>query len=112
MIDQIMTHVIYTNNILFKYTSTDNKDDENDSMYIQLIKNTLYNFLYKLRSGLGRKNDSTANEWTWFDIQICITFLWTQILSCTLLDYTKPGRVTGYLIDTVQLYQEQTVIEP
>ena len=95
--------MIYDNNILFQCTSTGNKDDEMNFMYIWLIKSTLYNFLYKLRSGFGREDDFTANKWTWFDIQICITFLLTQTISWPVLDYTKTGRVIGYLKNTVQL---------
>ena len=82
--------------------SIDNKDDEKNSMYIWLIKTTLYNFLDKLRSESGQEDDFTANKWTWFDIQICITFLLSRVISQTLLDFTKIGRVIGYLIDTVQ----------
>ena len=62
VIDQIMTHVIYDTNILFQCTSIGNKEDEKNSMYIQLIKNTLYNFLDKLRSVFGQEDDFTTNK--------------------------------------------------
>ena len=73
-------------------------------MYIWLIKSTLYNFINKLRSGFEQENGFTANKWTRFDIQtvLRIIFLWTRVILQTLLDYTKPGRAIGYLIDTVQ----------
>ena len=102
MIDQIMTHMIYDNNILIQYTSTGKKDDEKNLMYIWLAKNTLYNFLDKLRSVFGQEDAFTTNKWTWFDTQMPITFLWIQVISHTLLEYTEPRRVIGYLIYGVQ----------
>ena len=36
-------------------------------------------------------------------IQIFITFLWTRVVSWTSLDYTKTGKVIGYLIDIFHL---------
>ena len=82
-IDRIMTHMIYDNNILFQFISTGNKDDEKNSMYNQLIKNTLYNFLDKSRSVFGQEDDITAYKWTWFDTQMHITFQWTQVIAWT-----------------------------
>ena len=37
------------------------------------------------------------------DIQVCVAFLYTQIKSPTEKDYTKLGRVIGYLEETVHL---------
>ena len=68
-----MNHVIHNNNVIFQCTSAGNKDDEKNSKYIQLLKNTLYNSLDKQRSVFGQKDDFTTNKWTWFDTQICIT---------------------------------------
>ena len=81
VIDRIITYMVYANNISFQCTSIGNKDDEKNSIYIWLIKNTIYNFLNKLRSGFGQEDDFTTKKWTWFDVQICITFLLTRIIS-------------------------------
>ena len=102
MIDQIMNPVIHNNNTSFQCTHTDSNNDNKNSIYIQLIKHTLYNFLYKLRSVRGREDYFTANKWTWFDIQKCTTLLWTWVVTWALIDYTATRRIIGCLIDTVQ----------
>ena len=98
----IMNLVIYNNDTLFQCTRTDNNDDKKNSIYTWLIKNKLYNFIYKLRSVSGREDDITTNKWTWFDIQVPTTLLWTWVVSQALVDYTKTRRFIGCLLDTVQ----------
>ena len=44
-----------------------------------------------------------AKNWIRPNIQVCVPFLCTQVKSPTIQDHTKIERVTGYLIDTVQL---------
>ena len=63
----------------------------------------MYNFFIKLRSEVGQEDVFVVNKWTWFDIKICIIFLWTQAKSQKLNDYAKTGRVIGYLKNTIQL---------
>ena len=45
----------------------------------------------ELKSEFGQTDVFTANKWTWVDIQICVTFLRTQVKSQALHDYTKTG---------------------
>ena len=103
MIERIMNHVIFENNVAFQCTIIGNKDNKKNVMYIWLIKSTLYNFINKLRSEFGQEDVFTANKWAWFDIQTCIIFLSTQVKSQAIHDYTKTGRVIGNLRDNVQL---------
>ena len=97
-----MNPVIYIFNTSFQCTHTDNNNNRKDSIYIQLIKNTLYNFFYKVRSVFGREDDFTAKKWTWFDTQVCTTLLWPWVVSRALVDCTEIGRIISCLIDTVQ----------
>ena len=62
-----------------------------------------YNFNYKLRSTFGQEDDFTANKWTWFDMQVSTILLWTRVVSQTLVDYTKIGRIIGGLLNDVQV---------
>ena len=61
-----------------------------------------YNSNYKLRSIIGRENNSTANKWTWFDMQARATLLWTWVISWALVDYTDIGRIIDGLLDNVE----------
>ena len=40
------------------------------------VMNTI-DYNYKLRSVIGREDDLTAKKWSWFDTQVCATFLWS-----------------------------------
>ena len=56
---------------------------------------------YKLMSMIGREDDFITNNWTWFDAQVCNTFLWSWMISRALVDYTDMGRIIGRILDNV-----------
>ena len=45
----------------------------------------------------------TENKWTWFDINLCVLFLWTQVKSPVSHNYTKTGRFIGCFKNTVHI---------
>ena len=57
---------------------------------------------YKLRSMIEQEHNFTANKWTWFDTQVCVTFLWSWVISRALVDYTDMGRFIGCILEDVQ----------
>ena len=57
-----MTHVIFYNNTTLHYMVRGNKYDEKNFFHGQVIKSLLYNFLNKLRSEFGQKDDLTENQ--------------------------------------------------
>ena len=59
------------------------------------------NYDYKLRSVVGREDDSTATKWIWFNKQVCVTFLCSWIISWALIDYINKGRAIGCILDKV-----------
>ena len=64
------------------------------------VINTL-DYNYKLRNVIGREDDFTANKWKWFDSQVCDTFLWSWMISWSLVDCTDMGRIIGCILDNV-----------
>ena len=64
-----------------------------------MLNTTDYN--YKLRSMLGRKDDSTTNKLTWFNKQVRDTFLCSWMISQALVDYNNIGRAIGCILDEV-----------
>ena len=64
------------------------------------MTNTLNNN-YKLRSVFGQKDDFTTNTWKWFDTQVRDIFLWSWMISRSLVDYTDIGRIFGCILDNV-----------
>ena len=64
------------------------------------MRDTL-DYKYKLRNVIGQEDNFTTNQWTWFDKQICSTFLWSRIISLALVDYTNMGRIIGCILDNV-----------
>ena len=56
---------------------------------------------YKIRSVIGRKDESTVTKWTWFNKQVCDTLLCSWMISQKLVDHTNIGRAIGRLLDLV-----------
>ena len=56
---------------------------------------------YKLRSVIGREDDSKVMKWTWFNKQVCDTFLCLWMISRKLVDHTNIRRVIGRILDMV-----------
>ena len=56
---------------------------------------------YKLRSVLGREDDSTIKKWTWFNKQMCDTFLCSWMISQALVDYTNMRRAIDHILDKI-----------
>ena len=54
---------------------------------------------YKLRSVIGWEDDFTTNKWKWFDTQVHDIFLWSWMISRSLVDYTDMGRIIGCILD-------------
>ena len=59
------------------------------------------NYNYKLRSVLGGEDYSKAIKWTWFNKQVCDTFLCSWIIPQVLVDYTSMRRAIGRKLDKV-----------
>ena len=71
-----------------------------------VLKATDYN--YKLRSVIGREDDSKVMKWTWFDKQVCDTFLCSWMISRSLVDLSNIGRAIGRLLDVVYALSAST----
>ena len=56
---------------------------------------------YKLRSIIGQEDDITTIKWKWFDTQVCGTFLWSWIISWSLVDYTNMRKTIGHILANV-----------
>ena len=56
---------------------------------------------YKLRSVIGRGDESKVTKWTWFNKQVRDTLLCSWMISRKLVDYTNIGRAIGRLLDLV-----------
>ena len=56
---------------------------------------------YKLRSVIGREDDSKVMKWTWFNKQVRDTFLCSWMISRKLVDHTNIGRAIGRILDMV-----------
>ena len=64
-----------------------------------VLNTTDYN--YKLRSVIGQEDDSKVTRWTWFNKQVCDTFLCSWMISRELVDRTNIGRAIGRILDKV-----------
>ena len=64
-----------------------------------VLNTTDYN--YKLRSVIGREDDSKVTKWTWFNKQARDTFLCSWMISRNLVDHTNIGRAIGRILDMV-----------
>ena len=50
---------------------------------------------------IGREDDSKFTKWTWFNKQVCDTFLCSWMISRKLVDHTNIGRVISRILDKV-----------
>ena len=64
-----------------------------------MLNTTDYN--YKLRSVIGREDDSKVTKWTWFNKQVRDTCLCSWMISRKLVDHTNIGRAIGRILDMV-----------
>ena len=64
------------------------------------VMNT-FDYNYKLKSVIGQENDFTTNKWKWFDTQVCDTFLWSCLISRSLVDYTNMSGIISRILDNV-----------
>ena len=64
-----------------------------------MLNTTDYN--YKLRSVIGQEDDPKFTKWTWFDKQVCDTFLCSWMISRKLVDHTNIRRAIGHILDKV-----------
>ena len=64
-----------------------------------VLDTTGYN--YKVRSVIRRENDSKVTKWTWFNKQVCHTFLCSWMISQKLVDHTNMGRAIGCILNKV-----------
>ena len=64
-----------------------------------VLKATDYN--YKLRSIIGREDNSSITKWTWFNKQVRDTFLCSWMISWALVDFTNIERAIGWILDMV-----------
>ena len=64
-----------------------------------MLNATEYNS--KLRSVIGREDESKVTKWTWFNKQVRDTFLCSWMISKKLVDHTNIGRAIGRLLDLV-----------
>ena len=62
---------------------------------------TAKDYNYKLRSVIGREDNSSVTKWTWFNKQVRDTFLCSWMISQKLVDHTNIGRAIGQLLDVV-----------
>ena len=72
MIEQTMTKLIHPNNITSHCTIAVTKDAYINFVYGQLIKNTPYNPLNKIRSEFIQEDDFTTNKSMWLNIKILV----------------------------------------
>ena len=56
---------------------------------------------YKLRSVIGREDNYSVTKWTWFNKEVCVTFLCSWMISRALVGLTNIGRAIGQLLDVV-----------
>ena len=56
---------------------------------------------YKLRSVIGREDESKVTKWTWFNKQVHDTLLWSWMISRKLVDGSIIGRAFRRLLDLV-----------
>ena len=56
---------------------------------------------YKLRSVIGREDESKATKWTWFNRKVRDTLLCSWVISRKLVDHTNIGRAIRLLLDLV-----------
>ena len=90
-----------------RYHQTFNHKMKSSSIFVQsnthkgccMLDTTDYN--YKLRSVIGREDDSNATKWKWFDKQVRDTFLCSWMISRKLVDYPNIGRAIGCILDKV-----------
>ena len=64
-----------------------------------VLNTTDYN--YKLRSVIGREDDSKVTKWIWFNKQVLGTFFCSWMISHKLVDHTNIGRAIGCILDMV-----------
>ena len=64
-----------------------------------VLNTTDYN--YKLRSVIGREDDSKVTKWTWFNKQVRDTFLCSWMISRKMVDHTNIGRAIGRILNMV-----------
>ena len=64
-----------------------------------VLNTTDYN--YKLRSVIGREDDSKVTKWVWFDKQVHDIFLCSWMILRKLVDHTNIGRAIGRILDKV-----------
>ena len=87
---------MYNNNML---ESSSNLLQTNTHKGCSVPKETDYN--YKLRSVIGREDNSSITKWTWFNKQVRDTFLCSWMISLALVDFTNIGRAIGRILDMV-----------
>ena len=56
---------------------------------------------YKLRSAIGREDESKITKWTWFNKQVCDTLRCSWMIIRKLVDHTNIERSIGRLLDLV-----------
>ena len=64
-----------------------------------LLNTNEYN--YKLRSVIGREDESKVTKWTWFNKQVRDTLFCSWMISRQLVDGSNIGRAIGRLFDLV-----------
>ena len=64
-----------------------------------VLNTTEYN--YKLRSVIGREDESKVTKWNWFNKQVSDTFLCSWMISRKLVNYTNIGRAIGHSLNVV-----------
>ena len=64
-----------------------------------MLNATDYN--YKLRNVIGREDNSKLMKWTWFNKQVCDTFLCSWMIPRKLIDHTNIGRVIRRILNIV-----------
>ena len=79
--------------------SSSNLVQSNTQKGFCILDTTDYN--YKLMSVLRQEDDSTATKGTWFNKEVCDTFLCSGMILQALVDYTDIGRAIGYILDEV-----------
>ena len=58
-------------------------------------------YSYKLRSVIGREDESKVTKWTWFNKQVRNTLFCSWTISRKLVDGSNIGRAIGRLLDLV-----------
>ena len=64
-----------------------------------VLKATSYN--YKLRTVIGREDNSSVTKLTLFNKQVCDTFLCSWMITRSLVDFSNIGRAIGELLNVV-----------